>query len=507
MAGLTALWLLFKDSQIPGNVSRASLSERVDSFIHEYLDWHNIPGLSIAVISENKVVFSKGYGVGSVNTGKKVTPETLFSAASVTKLFVGTAVAQLAEQKRINLNDPVRKHLPYFKLKDDRYTSITILQLLSHTSGLPDIEAGELYSSWENPEYDDGALERYVRSLQNTTLAARPGESYSYSNMAYDVLGDLISKVSGMPFEQYIKQNLLDPLEMEKSTILFKNVDKNLLATPHLMDEKFEYKESALIPYSRRHPACGTLFSNIRELSHWAIANLNRGLFKGKRILEASSYEMMWRPAVREDNPVGISWLIENFGPYKMFSHGGGDPGYRTEFYIIPDKAVGVVVMANCWEDQINPIALKVLNLLLGKEEKDWFSFFQGQIWKSIRNNRSEITAQYCRELIKKNGLDLFHPAILNQLGQRLEDMNKLDYALALYKLNTELYPKIFQLFNILARTCLKMGKDNQAGEACRKSLELAPDNQEAMEMLKKITGKYKDMTPLDEAENSGGSC
>ena len=125
---------------------------------------------------------------------------------------------QLAEQKRIDLNHPVIKYLPYFKMKDQRYKSITLLQMLSHTSGLPDIEAEELYSSWENPEYDDQALERYVYSVQDKSLIANPGESYVYSNMAYDILGDLISKVSGMSFEQYIEKNILNPLAMNKST-------------------------------------------------------------------------------------------------------------------------------------------------------------------------------------------------------------------------------------------------------------------------------------------------
>jgi CubicO group peptidase (beta-lactamase class C family) len=487
IAGLAVLWLLFISSQIPAQMSHESFSERMDSFINQYLDWYNIPGLSIAVISDGKIVFSKGYGVTSVNTGQRATPDTIYSTASVTKLFVGTAVMQLAEQKRIDLNDPVVKHLPYFKLKDERYKDITILHLLSHTSGLPDIEAGELYSSWEHPDYDDQALERYVRSMHNKSLIADPGKSYSYSNMAYDVLGDLISKVSGMPFERYIKQYLLDPLKMEKSTIFLKKVDKSLLASPHLMDDKFEYRVSDMIPYSRRHPACGTLFSNVMEMSRWAIVNMNRGLFEGKRILRGSSYETMWRPAVIEDNPVGISWLIEDFGPYGLFSHGGGDPGYRTEFYIVPEKAIGVVVMANCWEDEINPIALKALHLLLGEDEKDWFSFFQGQIWRSIRKNRSETTVRLCQELIQKNGKEVFHPAILNQLGQRLEEMNKTDYAIVLYQLNTELYPEIFQIFNSLAKAYLKMGKNDLAMEACKRSLELKPDNEEGAEMLKKI--------------------
>jgi len=485
--GLTGLWLLFNSSKIPAQSSRDFLSEHMDSFINEYLDWFNIPGLSIAIISDNEVVFSKGYGVSNVNTGEKVSPLTLYSTASVTKLFVGTAVMQMAEQNLVDLEDPVIKYLPYFKLKDERYKNITILQMLSHTSGLPDVETEEFYSSWNNPEYDKEALERYVRSIHDKSLIASPGESYSYSNMAYDILGELISKISEMPFEQYIKKHVLDPLEMKKSTVLLKNVDKNLLALPHLMNKNFEYKVSDMIPYSRRHPACGTLFSNVIEMSNWAIANMNRGLFKGKRILQDSSYDTMWRPAVLEDNPVGISWLIEDFGQNKLFSHGGGDPGYRTEFYIIPEKSVGVIVMANCWEDQINPIAVKALNILLGEYEKDWFSYLQGQIWKSVRNNSGETTANFCRELIRENGKEVFHPAILNQLGLRLERLDKTNYALILYELNVELYPKIFQLFNILARTYLKAGKDDLAIEAYKKSLDLKPGNQEAAEMLKKI--------------------
>jgi CubicO group peptidase (beta-lactamase class C family) len=487
MALLTGLWLLFNYSQIFAQAHRYSLSEKIDSFIKEYLDWHNIPGLSIALVDNRQIVFSKGYGVSKIKTGEKATPYTLYSAASVTKLFVGTAIMQLAEEKRIDLNSPVSKYLSYFKLRDERYKNITLLELLSHTSGLPDIESEELYSSWKKPEYDDQALERYVRSLYGKSLIANPGESYFYSSMAYDILGDVISKVSGIPFEQYIKQHLLDPLEMTMSTVLFKNLDSKMLASPHLMDENFEYRESDYIPYSRRHPACGTLFSNVIEMSHWAIANMNRGLFKGKRILRDSSYDTMWRPAVLKDNPVGISWLLEDFDNLKLLSHGGGDPGYRTEFYIIPKKGLGVVVMANCWEDQINPIAMKALNILLGKNEKDWFSFYQGQIWKSIRHAGLETTIPYCREMIQKNGKELFHPAILNQLGQRLEEMNKTSMALALYELNVELYPKIFQLQNALAGAYLKLGKNELAIEVCRKSLGLKPGNREAPAMLEKI--------------------
>lgn len=129
---------------------------------------------------------------------------------------------------------------------------------------------------------------------------------------------------------------------------------------------------------------------------------------------------------------------------------------------------------------------------MLGENKKDWFSYFQGNIWKSIRKNSIEKTIKYCRELIKDHGKKGFHPAILNQLGQRLEEQNKINDAVSLYKLNTELYPDIFQLYNSLARTYIKTGKNNLAIQAYKKSLELKPGNHEAAETLPKIIKEKK---------------
>jgi tetratricopeptide (TPR) repeat protein len=169
-----------------------------------------------------------------------------------------------------------------------------------------------------------------------------------------------------------------------------------------------------------------------------------------------------------------------------MLSHGGGDPGYRTEFYIIPEKRIGVIVMANCWEDPINPIAMNAINILLGIDEKDWFTFFQGKIWKSIREHKIVKTIHNIRKLIEEFGNDVFHPAVLNQLGNRLIDYDKLFEAAELFKLNIELYPSIYQLYNSLGRVYVELGQDDQAIDIYRKSLDIESDNQEAAEVLKK---------------------
>ncbi|NIM20422.1 MAG: serine hydrolase [Candidatus Latescibacteria bacterium] len=461
--------------------------KELDSFIETFLEWYAIPGLSVAVVQNDSITYARSWGVENIDTRENVTTRTLFSTASVTKLFVATAVMQLVEKDLVALDAPVANYLPYFQMKDERYKTITIRQMLSHTSGMPDTEREEFYTSWRHPEYDEDALERYVRSLRDIPLANTPGEHSLYSNMAFDVLGDLIAKVSGLAFEDYVQKHILDPLGMESSTILYKAVDSTLIATPHLMSSDLEYEVSDIFPYSRRHPACGTLFSNVLDMSRWAVANINRGELDGKRILRESSYEVMWSPAVLADNSFGLGWMLEEFGSYRMYSHGGGDPGFRTEFYILPEESVGVVVMTNSWDEDINPIAMKALNLVLGEWEVDWFAFFRGTLWQNIRETGVDSTLEKCRQLTREYGKDNFHPAILNQIGNRLAGIDRTEEACRLFELNVEYYPTIYQLLNNLADAYLKLGKKDLALESCQKSLQVKPGNEGAVRILKAL--------------------
>src|SRR5438270_8663422 len=119
--------------------------------------------------------------------------------------------------------------------------------MLSHTSGMPDTEE----YGWDRPEYDDGALERYVRSLETLSLIAAPGERYAYSNITFEVLGDVIAKVSGMPFEEYVRREILAPLGMVRSTLLVREADSSLLASPHVPTGAGEVVVSEVFPYNR----------------------------------------------------------------------------------------------------------------------------------------------------------------------------------------------------------------------------------------------------------------
>ena len=153
------------------------------------------------------IVYGRGFGVTSLDDPRPVTAETLFHMASVTKPFVATAIMQLVEEGLVALDDRVVMHLPYFAMVDERSGAITIRQMLSHTAGMPDEED----YGWDRPEYDDGALERYVRSVAERELIDAPGARFEYSNIAFEVLGDLLAKLRGTTFESVIAERILRP--------------------------------------------------------------------------------------------------------------------------------------------------------------------------------------------------------------------------------------------------------------------------------------------------------
>jgi CubicO group peptidase (beta-lactamase class C family) len=271
--------------------------------------------------------------------------------ASITKPFVATAIVQLLEEGKLSLDDRIVDHLPYFELKDERYATLTIHQFLTHSSGMPDVEDYR----WDKPEYDEGALERFVRSLTDQELLFEPGEQFTYSNMAFEVLGDLIAKVSGQSFGDYVREHILLPLGMNDSSILIRDVDPALLANGHIKGWLGGTRVTKHYAYNRRHGPSSCLYSNAVDMSRWAMANMNRGELEGRRILAASSYDLLWTPAlervrVSSDNRpvhVGLSWFLSEKEGCRIVSHGGTDTGYRANFNMYLEDGLAVVVLSN----------------------------------------------------------------------------------------------------------------------------------------------------------------
>ncbi len=208
------------------------------------IDTGNIPGIAVAITNKKNIVYSKTFGVKNVQTKEALQPWNTFHIASISKTFVATAIMQLYEKGKIDINKTLVTYLPYFRLNDERYKLITIKQMLNHTSGMPDVEDYE----WEKAVADDSAAERYVRSLTDKKMISDPGKEFHYSNMAYDVFADVIAKVSGMPFETYVKNNILIPLEMYLSSFYLLDIKQSLRTSPHTGNPP---QVSAIYPYNR----------------------------------------------------------------------------------------------------------------------------------------------------------------------------------------------------------------------------------------------------------------
>ena len=281
--------------------------------------------------------------------------------ASVSKPFVATAIMQLVERGTLNLDDRVTRWLPYFRLADDRYGEITIRQVLNHTSGMPDVDDYE----WNKPQFDVGAAERYVRAMAGQRLLWAPGTRWQYSNMAFDALGDLIAKASGVSFEAFVKTHVLEPLGMKSSSFIYPEIDERLRTTGHIGNPA---RVSPVYPYNRRHAPSSTLNSNVIDMARWTLANLNRGQLEGHRILRPESYEALWTPATQtsmDGARMGLSWFLGDHAGRRTVFHPGGDTGFRSYVMLLPDDGIGVVLASNWEGTPRETLVREVLDLVL----------------------------------------------------------------------------------------------------------------------------------------------
>ena len=342
---------------IPGTATSQEVPRDFTSEVQAIFEEGGAPGMAMAIVHEGREAYAEAFGVRSIETDEAMTTDLLFHWASVTKPFVATAIVQLVEAGKIDLEASVTSYLPYFKMADDRYRAITIRQLLTHTSGMPDVSNYE----WHNPVYDDGALERYVRSISHLELIAAPGERMQYSNIAFEMLGDVIAKTSGVSFEACVDAHILTPLGMDESTLLKVEARDELLVAPHAATSRGPRLRQHW-PYNRMHAPSSCMISNVHEMARWAMANLNHGRLEDARILKETSYDLLWKPGSPVTNEVGLSWFLGKMQRLQTVSHGGGDQGFRTHVLLVPEHDFGIVIAfngENAPKDAILQLALR----------------------------------------------------------------------------------------------------------------------------------------------------
>lgn len=463
----------------------------LDAVLEEIMARWGIPGLGVGIVDGDEILYARGFGVQSLDTGAPVTPESVFCVASITKCFVATAVMQLVERGQLELDAPLVHYLPDFKLDDARCTRITLRQMLSHTSGMPDFDESEYDVLVAHPEYDDGAPERLVRSLKDRKMVAAPGERFCYSNIAYNVLGHLITRVSGETFEAYMQAHILHPAGMLDSTLTPADVAPERLAVPHLRTPHM--RVNPIYPYHRADAPASYLHSTVVDMCHWGTTCLKRGAYAGRHLLSPASYEIMWTPVAEWGHSplyehTGLGWTLGHFEGVRTASHGGMGFGWTDFFTILPEKNRAAIILCNeeSWARSrtIRAALHSMLELPPQVGAVSWMiPINQALIEGGIQ------AAYACYERLKDSrSEDYYYDADdLVTLMYQLVSVGQIELAMDVLRLNLHVFPEHVDSYLYLAKLCLTNGNVGQAEEALSNALAIQPDNPAIQDQLQKL--------------------
>ncbi|QMW24751.1 beta-lactamase family protein [Sandaracinobacteroides saxicola] len=344
-------------ASIVENADVAAAQRLFTAWIEAQIAMRGLPGIAVGVVHDQQLVWSRGFGFADVEKRVPMTPQTRFRIASNSKMFAAIAIMQLREAGRLRLDDPVAKHLPWFKVTpagpDDG--PITIEQLLSHSAGLPR-EASDHWSSFDFPT---GAQ---LQALMADRAATFPPQTrWKYSNLAYGVAGLLVERISGQRWADYVQAHIFDPLGMAGTS-----VDRRdpLLATPYASRRPDGSRR--LLPFvdSKGMASATGVTSDVEDLAKFISAQFRRGAGEGANILSAGSWREMLRVrSVDEDwqSGTGLGFAHSRYKDRTYVGHGGGYPGNTTMTLAQLDDKVGVIVLTNTNDSNAGDIARQLM--------------------------------------------------------------------------------------------------------------------------------------------------
>ena len=382
---------------------------QLDAYYQKALhDW-KVPGMAIALIKNDSVIFAKGYGVINAKTGGTVDANTIFGIASNTKAFTAAALAMLVDEGKIKWDDPVVKHLPYFQLYNPYITqAVTIKDLLSHRVGLATF-SGDLL--WYNTSYSREDIIRRVRYLQ-PVYGFRDG--YGYSNIMFIVAGQIIETVSGQRWEDFVQKRFFQPLGMTRSYTSVRDLaGKTNIATPHGFDENRNPVPSTFTAWDNWNPAAG-IFTSVNQHAQWLRLQLNQGTYKGKRLFSEAASHTMWSalqalPVSKEaliTNPAthfsatGLGWFLNDYNGRKLVSHSGGHEGMNSRVVMLPEENFGMVILTNSMSGIMTPLANQTMDAFLGiPNGRDWSQYYLDAIAKATQATSSKEECKTKKEV------------------------------------------------------------------------------------------------------------
>lgn len=338
---------------------------KYDEFIRTKMDSLKLPGLAYAVVKDGEVVALKTYGVRYNGRSALIDAHTTFRLASISKGFASVLAGKLVEQGYLYWDDPVKKHIPTFRLKDNLHTSaVTLRHTLSHTTGLTEYAGVSLI-------YKDLSCASLLNGLRYSTIAAAPADSFTYQNAIYSAIDVIAEKVTQTNYSKLVDSLLLKPLGMEDASLGYNNmVARKNKAMPHTHSRRYGWRSSGSIrnKWYNVAPAAG-INASISDMAAWMQAMLgHRSDVVSQNVLNEiftphitinndSKYYETWAPGITQ-GWYGLGWRVFDYNDTRVVYHGGYVRGFRPEMGFCPSEDIGVVLLTNASKNELSTLSI-----------------------------------------------------------------------------------------------------------------------------------------------------
>lgn len=364
---------------LPTFVGMFLLAGQADGFdgLDEWLEaererW-SIPGMAVAVVHEDAIVYARGFGRLRLDGDREVDADTVFGIASLSKAMTATALGMLVDEGHLDWDDRIVDHLPEFRLSDDWVTGqVTVRDLLGHRVGVGRLFGNRLTFMPRATRHE------FMSRLRHHEFEQPFRQGYVYSNAMYTVAGELLERLSGQRWEEFLLDRLFEPLSMSRSGTSIDQLDDNA-AWPH-QEIRGEIVEIERRNWGYAGPAAA-VNSSMNDMAQWMRFNLGEaGEVGGKRLVSAEVMGNIHSPVnligfEEEENAItayALGWGVSRYGGLHILRHGGATDGFNTQIWLIPELNLGIVMSANLFTQLRDPVMRRIVDLATGREPVEW---------------------------------------------------------------------------------------------------------------------------------------
>ena len=459
-------------------------SDEIDDYIKEQMIDRRIPGLQLAIVKDNIIVKTANYGLANIQDSVAVSDKTVFTINSMTKAFTGVAIMQLVEQGKLNIDVGISEYLTELP---EAWRGLTIKQLMSHTSGLPAI-LGNRARLIGSQDFDTA-----WEWVKQKPMEFKPDTRFKYNQTGYVLLGKIIDKFSGMPFAEFITKNQLNKVGMIKTADAgfahFETVVPNQArAYTYVKTGQLTNLSAEFAPPLR---TTAGMTSSAKELAQWAIALQTNKLFD-----KSDSLKKLWQPNILVDgktagfnqlvNGYALGWPVISRAEHSAVAPLGAN---RSALVIYPQDNLSIVVLTNLSGSLPSTFIDEIAGFYIAdmKAENGFgLPFSIKPLWTQLEIQGYANISNVAQEMQSQGAIKLIE-IDLNTWGYQLLGRKKIDQAVGVFTLNTQLFPTSANTFDSLAEAYWSLGDSKNAIALYNKVLALQPDNNNAKNQLKKI--------------------